>query len=212
VIGRPAATVPWLAALALAGCTTTTLLERPVPEKQRFVLSSSAPIPEAGAIPGVLRVDRVRVSPLFDSKGFVYRTGEDTFSSDFYHEFFAPPGEVLREAVIDWFEAASLFETVQPGSLPAPDWTLALDVERIYADRRDPAAPVAVLTVTARLVDPTTPTLEVRLRRRYEQVEPVADGSAQALVDAWGRALGRTLAELAPDLRAAAVRPAARRR
>jgi ABC-type uncharacterized transport system auxiliary subunit len=210
-VSRAAGTaVGLLAALGLLGCTATTLLERPMAEKQRFVLSAGSPAPEPRAIDSVLRVERVRVSPLFDSKGFVYRTGEDTFASDFYHEFFAPPGEVLREAVIDWLEAASLFTTVQTGSLPAPDWTLALEVERIYADRRDPAAPVAVLTVMARLVDPSG--LEVQLRRRYEQAEPVADGSAQALVDAWGRALGRTLAELAPDLRSAAVRRTTRAR
>jgi uncharacterized lipoprotein YmbA len=199
-----------VAAAALAGCAAT-LIERKAPEKQRFVLDPEPPPVASAPLEGALRVERVRVAPLFDHKGFVYRTGEDTWASDFYHEFFAPPGDVLREAFLTALEEASLFRSIQRDSLPHPDWSLAIEVERLYGDRRDGGKPVAVLDLEAKLVDSRGAARTVVWNQRYVQMEPVADGSPQALVDAWSRALGRTLATLAEDLRGAVTRaPAAR--
>lgn len=194
-----------LAAALLAGCAGA--LQRPAPEKTRFVLRLAKPAPGAKPASGLV-VGRFRVSTLFDHTGFVYRTGEDTFATDFRFEWFAPPGSVLREAVVDWLDDASPFASVERGSLTGADWLLETDVDRLYADRRDPAAPAVVLAGRFRLLDLRGPRSRRAFSLTFDEREPAGAGTPQELVDAWARALERALAALDPELRAAVRTPA----
>lgn len=189
------------------GCSG--LLQRPTPDKVRYVLDPGVPPAAADAArSGVLRVDRVRVSPLFEQKSFVIRTGEDRWTSDFYHEFFAPPGALVRQALVRWIEAASLFSAVVRDPVLRPDWLLAVEVESLYADRHAEDAPQAVLALRARLVDTRGGEDRLVWARRYEEREPVSADSAEALVSAWNRGLARIFGAMTGDLRAA-VAPSA---
>ena len=201
---RTPVTMLLLAALGLGGCAGA--LERPAPEKTRFLLAAPAPAPGAKR-DATLGVDRVRVSSLFDRKGFVYRTGEQTFDSDFHFEWFAPPGAVLREAMIDWLAAASAFASIERGAGGEAAWLLETDVDRLYADRRDPAATEVVLAGRFRLLDLRGERPRRALSLRFDEREPAGDGAPQSLIDAWGRALDRALRALEPELRAAVGTP-----
>jgi len=147
---RRRAVLAMAGAALLAGCAGS--LQRPPLEKTRFVIRLADPAPGAKTA-GALAVGRIRVSSLFDHQGFVYRTGEDTFASDFRFEWFAPPGSVLREAVIDWLADASAFASVERGSVSGAGWLLETEVDRLYADRRDPSAPAVVLAGRFQLLD-----------------------------------------------------------
>src|SRR5690606_10227218 len=167
-----------------------------------FVLDlPEAPAPQR-RVEGVLSVGRPRVSPLFDQQGFVHRTGGETFESDPFHQWLAPPADVIRAALIDRLEESAPFSAIQRGSVAGAQWLLEMDVDRFYADRRDPAASAVVLAGRFRLID----LREVRPRRalevRFDEREPAGGGGPQALVDAWARALGRALDAL--DARVAA--------
>lgn len=191
-----------VAVLLASGCARP--FARPPLEKTRFVLRLAEPAPGAKTA-GPLSVDRVRVAPLYDHTGFVYRTGEDTFASDPRFEWFGPPGPVLREAIIDWLDAASAFSPVERGSAASATWLLEADVDRLYADRRDPAAPAVVLAGRFRLLDLRGHDPRRALAQRFDEREPAGAGTPQELVDAFGRALVRALAALEPELRAAAA-------
>lgn len=193
-----------LAALWLGACAGG--FQRPAPEKTRFLLALPAPPPGA-KLGGTLGVDRVRVSSLFDSKGFVYRTGEQTFDSDFRFEWFAPPGAVLREAMIDWLAAGSAFASIERGAGSEAGWLLETDVDGFYADRRDRDAVEVVLTGRFRVLDLRGSRPLRALSLRFDEREPAGEGTPQALVDAWGRALDRALRALEPELRAAVATP-----
>jgi uncharacterized lipoprotein YmbA len=200
----------WRAALAiaaaalLAGCAGP--LERPAPEKTRFLIRLPDPAPGAKTA-GPLAVERVRVSSLFDHQGFVYRTGEEIFATDFRFEWFGPPGSVLREAIVDWLGDASAFASVERGSVSGAQWLLETDVDRLYADRRDTQTPAVVLAGRFRLLDLRGPQPRRSLSLRFDEREAAGGGTPQELVDAWGRALTRALAALEPELRAAAGAP-----
>lgn len=202
---RPLAWLLVATALLLAACPRP--FQRPPLEKTRFLLRLPDPAPGAKTA-GPLAVDRVRVSSLFDHTGFVYRTGEEIYSSDFHFEWFGPPGAVLREAMVDWLDDASPFAPVERGSLSGATWLLETDVDRLYADRRDPAAPAVVLTGRFQLLDLRGKVPRRVLAQRFDEREPAGAGAPQELVDAWGRALVRALAALEPELRAAAATPA----
>lgn len=194
-----------VAALGLGACAGA--LERPAPEKTRFLLALPAPPPGA-KLAGTLGVDRVRVSSLFDRKGFVYRTGEQTFDSDFRFEWFAPPGAVLREAMIDWLAASSAFASIERGAGGEAAWLLETDVDRLYADRRDRDAVEVVLSGRFRVLDLRGSRPRRAFSLRFDEREPAGEGTPQALVDAWSRALDRALRALEPELRASAGAPA----
>ena len=196
-------------ALLVAGCVG---FSRPALETTRFLLQLEPPA--AGArTAGTLTLAPVRVSSLYDRQGFVYRTGESTFTSDPRHEWFAPPAGVLREAILDWLARAGPFASVQRGSVSGAEWLLETDVDRFYADLREREAPAVVLEGRFRLLDLRSPGLRLVLAVDFDEREPAGAGTPQELVDAWTRALERALAALEPRLRAATASPppAARR-
>jgi cholesterol transport system auxiliary component len=176
-------------------------LERRPPEKQRFMLQPTAGAAAVGSgpSPSVLRVARVRVSPVFDQKGFVYRTGASTFETDFYNEFFSPPGVLLREALLGWLDGTRLFSAVARSSSSDADFVLETDVDQLFADQRGPGEPKAYLEIVFRLIDART--RKIAFEKRYSASESAADDSPAALIDAWNRGLGALLAELAQDVR-----------
>jgi hypothetical protein len=190
------------AALASGACVSRSFVRPPL-EKTRFVVDPGRPPETAPATAGRLLVARVRVSPLFDHKPFVFRTGAETFASDPFHEWFAQPGDVIREAALDWLDAAGLFAGVERSSVSQSDWLLETFVHRLYADRREAAAPVVVLSGRFRLLDLRGRQPRRALEHAFDEREPAGAGAPQELVDAWGRALGRALSGLAPALRAA---------
>jgi cholesterol transport system auxiliary component len=197
-----------LAALAAVGCLGQALDRKP-PERQSFVLDpGTPPVLDATPAVGALRVGPVESAPLAEREPFLLRTGPNSYQTDFYDQFFAPPGELLRDALIRWLDGTGLFVSVARGGVPAPDFVLDVQLERLYGDRVDPHAPKAVLGFVARLVDARELDGALVFERRYEEAEPAADGSAQALVGAWNRALARALDALAHDLDAALSTPA----
>lgn len=198
-MNTPVRSLPLLAALLLAlapGCFGG--LGRTPPTKQRFMLAPADPTPRDVGGASVLRVARVRVSPVFENKGFVYRTGSSTFESDFYNEFFSPPGVLLREVLLQWLGSTHLFVAVARGSSAEADWVLETDVDQLYADQRSPSAPTAHLDLAFRLVDARSRTLA--FEKSYSASEPAAGSSPAALVDAWNRGLAAVLNQLTQDL------------
>jgi hypothetical protein len=191
-------------------------LKRSYPEKQRYVFEvvreplpsvTSPPVTTEGAYEesvgaGVLRIDRMRISPLFERKGFVYRTADDRFETDFYHEFFAAPALLLRKATGAWLTSASIFSSVIGARDPAQaDWRLEGRVGELYADLRDASAPRAVMQVEFSVLAARTPKLDVVFQRRYEVEIPAESRAPGAIMAAWNRALAQILGRFEADLR-----------
>lgn len=185
-------------AIAASGCSA---LSRKPPAKERFVLTPGAPAAVAakpGA--GILRVDVVRSAPLASNRGFVYRTGPDTVKTDFYRELAAPPGTLVRDAMIEWLRASNRFAAVVRGTKAGTAWILESDLERLDADLQDPEAPQAVIEMQVRLLDTRQGSAVLVLDRRYAAREPLADRAPETLVAAWSRALATVLGEIEGDL------------
>jgi uncharacterized lipoprotein YmbA len=185
----------------MAGC-----LSKKYPVKQRHVMRIQRAGASTPASLGVLRVGRMRVSPLFERKGFVYRTGDTTFEQDFYNEFFVPPGVLLRKATLDWMGASSLFSSViDAADAATANWLLQGRMEKLYGDFRDGDAPRAVLAIEFTLLDLASPQHDVALRKTYAREVEAAVASPAAVMAAWNQALSQILAELEADLRREAL-------
>lgn len=178
-------------------------LERSHPEKRSFLLSADRP--ETFSPPGngiVLRVLRFRVSPQFEGKGLLYRTGEFTYESDFYNEFLISPGSLISQAVTRWISGSGLFEHVMDSSgYTDPQYVLEGMVTALYGDYRVSGQYRAVMAIQFFLVRDIVPQPEILAHREYHEESRLEATSPDALVEGWIQALRRILIRFEHDLR-----------
>jgi len=113
-------------------------LKKPPADKRQFVLDVSRPQASGGSAPAdgiLLNIRSVRVSPLYEGAGFVYRKKDGTFEEDFYNEFFSTPGYLITEELRQWMSGASFVKQVLDGdSLDLATHVLVSRVNALYAD------------------------------------------------------------------------------
>jgi cholesterol transport system auxiliary component len=200
-VGRRTALILALSALVLAaGCSLT----RPAPVKQTYLLDPVFPAPAATMQTGTLRMGTVNVAAPFRGRSFVVRASEFGFESDFYHEFFVPPGIMIADATAQALARSKVFTVVtRPGVVVDADWILDGFVGALHADARDVAKPAAVLEITYFLSRDDGGASPPVWSRAYAKRVAFAAASTDAYVTALNAALSDILAELARDLAAA---------
>lgn len=181
---------------AAAGCLD---FKKGYPEKRSFVLDVGTPQVEApsnGTI--VLKINKLRVSPLFAGRAMVYRVADLQYESDFYDEWFIAPGTLLTQQVQHWLSQSAGFQLVIAGTNHVePTHLLEGTVTEFYGDFR--ADPRAVLGLELQLLD----ALHERppfFRRTYHHDVPLGDRSSEALARGLTEALRVVLVELAKDI------------
>ncbi len=186
-----------LAAVFVAGC----LSGQAAPQKQRYVLEvNPVRVSDPGAR-GAVQVNRVGVAPLFERKGLVYRTGDDRYEASFYHEFYSPPGELIREAMGQWLLRSGVFsEVVSPTMHAHPDWWLEGRVSKLYTDVRRADSPEVVLELGWTLLDSHSATFQVVFEKSYSAVVALSDREPATIVDGMRRALVHTFEQLNVDM------------
>ena len=192
--------VALMSALLVAGCS----LQRPSPVKQSYLLDPALPAPVAKMQAGTLRVGTVNVSVAFRGRSFVVRESEFRFESDFYHEFFVPPGVMIADATAQALTRGKVFALVtRPGAVADADWVLDGFVGALNADARDAAKPAAVLEVTYFLSRDDGGTSAPVWSRAYAKRVAFQASNTDAYVAALNTALAEIVAELTRDLAAA---------
>lgn len=152
----------------------------------------------------VVEIWRFDVSPGSDGREFIYRVSELEYKSDFYNQFFRPPGALLTEVASRYLDNSGLFQDVlSPSSQGGSDYYLEGNVVELYGDYR--AAPKAVMQIQFFLIQYTSETTEgegtdIVFTRTYRSEQPLASESPNDLMQGWNLALGDILGELARDL------------
>ena len=200
--------VALILALSAAAFVTGCSLTRPAPVKQTYLLDPVFPAPVAKTQTGTLRMGTVNVAAPFRGRSFVVRDSEFQFASDFYHEFFVPPGVMIADATAQALARSKVFTVVtRPGVVVDADWILDGFVGTLHADARDAAKPAAVLEITYFLSRDDGGASAPVWSRAYSRRIAFAVASTDAYVTAQNAALSDILAELARDLAAAPLPP-----
>lgn len=194
-----------LATLLLAGvCGLTGCLSRPALNKQTFTFDAQA-LSASNAVAGgrVLGIRNLQIVAPFDSRSFVYRTGESSYVRDPYAEFLEPPAEELMAPVRGWLrDSGSLSAVAEAGSALKPDTLVEITVNRLFGDFRQPKHPAAVLTMRFVFFEaPNGIPGKVILQQAYSRRIPLDEPTAATLMDGWNRALADILAEVSSDFR-----------
>jgi cholesterol transport system auxiliary component len=188
-----------LSLLVAGGCGG--VLTKAPPQKQRFKLAAQREGAPEQACDCTVRIFRIRVARAFERKRFVYQVGPDRFEEDFYNEFYAPPGELVRQATGSWLSDSGLFASVIGATDgAAADWLLQGRVGKLYADTRE-EPPRTVLEIDYTLLDARKRQPDPSFRKTYGHTTRAASRSAEAIVEAWQVSLDAVLASLEADLR-----------
>ncbi|ETR69636.1 MAG: hypothetical protein OMM_09427 [Candidatus Magnetoglobus multicellularis str. Araruama] len=96
----------------------------------------------------MLRIAKIRMSPAYTGKGFIYKKSSVTYDTDFYNEFLVSPDDMLAELVRKWFVSSGLFErvTCSPGHFKEK-YILEGAVTAMHGDYTNKNNPRAVLNV-----------------------------------------------------------------
>jgi len=190
-----------LAVLA-TGCPN---VNKPYPERTFFLFEISNPSSTMTTVQGsTLDVNRFSISPTSQGREFIYRTTDLEYKTDFYNQFFRPPGNIMTEAVRQWLNQSGLFEDVlTPVSQAIANYTIEGNIVELYGDYRNEASAKAVLTIQFFFLDTSedVPDPTILLSKTYTSEQPVGTASPQNLMNGWNKALEIILNQLIIDLK-----------
>ncbi len=202
-ISRTSGAVLLAFTLPFCGC-----LSRPPLNERTFAFSAPAPL-TTNEPPrhGVLRIQSLQISPPFDGRSFIYRTGEFAYDPDPYAGFLGLPAEQLAGPVSEILRGNGCFgDVVETGSEAQPDALVDITLTQLYGDIRKPGAPFAVLAMRVTLLEATNGLPgRVILQRDYSRRISMASTSPAALIAGWNRAMVQILDEVASDFRSHAI-------
>ena len=189
--------------LILTGCAT---LEKNYPERNYYILSVSNNNHKSSSDSGtILEIRGFETSPSFGSREFVYKIGDLSYVSDFYNQFFRPPGQLITEQVSKWFSESGLFKNVvDPSNNVEPDYTLEGNVSELYGDFRSSNTPKAVLGIQFFLISKNS---KILFQNNYREEIVLNSNSPQDLANGWNEALEQILTALAGDLKNVDFKP-----
>jgi len=185
----------------------TGCLSRPHLEKESFGFALPARTAESGAHGSrVLRIRSLQVTPPFDGRSLVYRTGEFSYERDPYAEFLVSPAEGLLAPVCGRWRDAGTFDAVsEAGSALTPDTLVEIQVSQLYGDFRQTGTANAVLAMRFVFFDaPKGVPGKVILQQEYSRSVPLEARNPAALIKGWNQALAQILDAAALDFGRAA--------
>jgi len=131
------------AAALLSGCASGPDWTRRV-----YSFSLAADPPATNADSNIVALNRVAISPLFQSRSFTYRTTENGYEQDPYAGFLISPERALGESIRASMRAGGVFGRVlEPGSSLSPTSVAEVFVNELYGDFRNPAQPIGKMEI-----------------------------------------------------------------
>ncbi len=180
-----------LCALLLGACS----LSRPAVEIHSYLLAPQWPQKQRDAQQMRIRVQPFEIAPQFEGKPLVYRFSDVRYEADFYNEFLVAPRIMLMEQSAEWLRRAGYEATSNGGR---NDYILNVAVSAMYGDFRRRERPRAVLTTRFALTAPDA--AQPVFEREYAVTAPIANRSADSVVQGLSSALTQTLAQVHTEM------------
>ena len=142
-----------------------------------------------------LKIGSVSITPPFDGRSLVYRTGDQRYEKDFYNVYTTIPAEMIGNAERQWINKANIFSAAvgQSNSL-FPYYYLQATVEEFYGDYR--SRPEAVVSIEFFLSATSTGKVNPFIgANRYTKRVPLRDNTPEALVVGQQQALAEIFKE-----------------
>ncbi len=191
----------WMIFAVLVLTTGCVRLEKTYPQKKAYALATPSTVARQTPLSDrVLQIDSFNSAPAYRDRGFVYRTGDQTWQSDYYHEFFTPPVAMFSEIIRDWLQKTGLFGQISQAGYPTASDLLQGRIVALHGDYRPGRTPMAVLELQLSLTDLQTTPPRNLFHRSYRRSLPLADKQPTTLVQTWNTALADILQEFEEHL------------
>ncbi|KPA13651.1 hypothetical protein MHK_006125 [Candidatus Magnetomorum sp. HK-1] len=191
----------WIVAMLvfLPSCLNTQSI---YPEKQYYLLETTqAPIPEKITSREVLRIAKLRMSPAYTGKGFIYKKNETTYDTDFYNEFLVSPDDMLAEIIRKWFGLTGMFARVTCSSGHYKEkYILEGAVTALHGDYSDRKNPRAVLDIQFFLIEDNGLSYSLILQKNYSKALVIDKHKTHSLVKGWSSALTEILSDFQAEI------------
>jgi ABC-type uncharacterized transport system auxiliary subunit len=186
----------FLLAAIFCGCSTGPLWQRRV-----YAFSVPADPPATTTQTNLVALNRVSVSPLYQSRFFTYRTGETSYEQDPYAAFLVPPERALAEPIRNWIRTSGAFgRLVEPGSGLSPSLTIEVSVSQLYGDFRKASRPAATMEMRWLIYDLSDGSPgRIVLDKTYTRETPLTKKSPAAIMSAWDTDLHQILEQINSD-------------
>lgn len=195
---------------AAAGCSG---ISKKYPERKYYMFDVPLATVNTPLVNGaVAQVWKFNVSPGSEGKEFIYRTSDIGYESDFYNQFFRPPGAMLTETTTRFLGSSGLFrEVLNTVSQGYAGYYVEANVIELYGDFR--GAPEAVMSIQFFLLEYVTENIyddntAIVFGKTYSSRVPIPSTDAGDLMRGWNTALGTILNDFLSDLKVN-VKPAA---
>lgn len=191
------------AAVALAtlllGCAAGRHPKQPI---SRYLIETDpVPSPSGPAVPAVIRFERFRAHPAYDTERMLYRKKGGSVMAYPYHGWRSDPGAMIGEQLRRHFHASNRFRAALPAESALP-YTHVLEgtVEYFFEDdRTDPWEAAVGVTLTLMDASEPDPVPAVVFQHSYEERVPAARNHPEAVADAMSRAVRRIAERVLED-------------
>ena len=188
-----------IVACGLAGCVK---LERPSLDRKYYTLEVVRADKQKNKVHAVknLIVRRVKISPTYEDRDFVYKVGDNAFEADYYNSFFVPPASLITQELRVWMGDSGVFANVLgPESMGTGDYLLEGLVNSIYGDYSTPDHK-AVLKMQFILINNGDPDLPILYSQDFSREINIKGAGPEALVQAFNKGLESIFVELEKGL------------
>ncbi|BCS90280.1 ABC-type transport auxiliary lipoprotein family protein [Pseudodesulfovibrio sediminis] len=192
-----------LLAVSLVTTACVKLGGKPLDKKyyQITPVRTAAPAPQSYDF--VLKVRRLSISDLYNTRELIYRQPQGRIESDFYSMFFVPPSNMLTTELKKWLNESGLFShIIEPGSMVVPGLTLEGVVNSLYGDYTG-NTPAAIVEMQFFVVDESTANNVIVFSNTYTQRIGFDTPNPQALIEAMTTGVQTIYTDLENDLSAA---------
>jgi len=185
-----------LGVATLSGCASG-----PRWKQQEFAFSVPSPLGAANTTSNVVALERVTISPLFQSRSFTYRIGENAYEYDPYASFLIAPERAFAESIRAWMNSCGVFgHVVGSRSGLIPDLIVEASVNQLYGDFRNTShlkATMQVRFLFYRVKDDNQRIIV--LDKACTRVTELTRKTPAALMAGWDTDLSEIMKEIASD-------------
>jgi cholesterol transport system auxiliary component len=181
----------------------TSCLSGPAQAPRTFSIDPPAPQSPVSTGSVILALARVEVMAPYSGQSLVYSTGEHGFQRDPYAKFIAPPSSLLTAAIRGYLANADFVrDVVAPGDSKLSAVTIEVAVSKLAGELRvGGSSAVLVMRIRVRSSPGSDHELSEILIKNYTASIPIAQATAQAVVNAWNQGLENIMAQFQSDLR-----------
>ena len=175
---------------------------RMYPEKKYYLLEINQTPPERNQpTHGILRIAKIRMSPPYTGKGFIYKKSKITYDTDFYNEFLVSPEDMIAELVRSWMASSGLFErvTCSPGHFKE-NYIMEGAVTKMHGDYSDNNNPFAVFCIQFFLIKDNGLNYQLIFQKNYERHVKIDKHNTQSLVGGWNKALTKIMIDFQSEI------------